>query len=65
MGEESDGGRVCCDVAFGQINVIVVCFTDRSDGSLEVLVAKGKFFSVLARLVGFEVKDQLLDLTNL
>ena len=65
VGEESDRGGVGRDLCLGEIDVIVVRFAEGGDGSLERVIAENKLFLILARLGGFEVEYELLDLSDL
>ncbi len=65
MGEKSDRGWVGRDLCLGEIDVIVVRFSEGGDGSLERVIAENKLLLILASLGRFEVEYQLLDLSNL
>jgi len=62
--EERDGGGVCSHVSLAQVNVVIVGFAGDWNCCLETVVNQGELFVVLSSLVGFEVKDELLNLVD-
>lgn len=64
MGEKSNGGGVGRDLSFGEIDIVIMCFAEGGDSGLERVVAENEFFLIFARLSGFEVENQLLNLSN-
>ena len=51
-------------MTLGEVDIVVVSFTECGDSALKVIEAKGQFFLVLTGFSGFEVEDQLLNFTN-
>ena len=62
---ERDGRGIGVYVALGEVDVVVVGFTDDWDLGGEVVIDKKKFFLVFPSLLWHEVKHDLLGLANI